>query len=226
MPDITLVARADRSVGSRPSRRLRAAGQVPGVVYGHGTAPMSVAVDGRELRAALSSSAGANALLTLEVDGTSHLTMAKELQRHPVRGTVTHVDFVIVRRDEVVGAEVPIVLVGEAEQVHRGDGVVDQLLFRLAVRARPADIPEHVEIDLAELTIGQTIRVSDLPLPPGVEAEADPEQAVIVGQPPQVSAADLAAPEGVEAGVEATETAAAGDSQGAGEGGGDAGGSE
>lgn len=202
MPEISLTAQAGRPAGSRHARRLRAAGQVPGVVYGHGITPLPVAVDARALRAALTSPAGSNALLAIQVDGTTHLTMAKELQRHPVRGTVTHVDFLVVRRDEVVGAEVPITLVGEADRVHRGDGVVDQQMFALAVRALPALIPDSIEVDLATLAIGQTVRVGDLALPQGVEAEADPEQAVVVGQARQVSEADLGGAEGAEAGEE------------------------
>lgn len=203
MPEISLTAQAGRPAGSRHARRLRAAGQVPGVVYGHGITPLPVAVDARALRAALTSPAGSNALLAIQVDGTTHLTMAKELQRHPVRGTVTHVDFLVVRRDEVVGAEVSITLVGEAEQVHRGDGMVDQQMFSLAVRALPADIPDGIEVSVTDLGIGQTIRVADLGLPAGVEAEADPEQAVVVGQARQAGEADLAAAETPEAGAEA-----------------------
>ncbi len=201
MPEIQLDAKVGRPTGSRASRRLRAAGQVPGVIYGHGVDPLPVAVDGRELRAALSGPAGLNALLALRADGNTYLTMAKELQRHPVRGTVAHVDFVVVRRDEPVTAEVPIMLVGEAEEVHRGDGVVDQQLFSLHVRALPTNIPESVEVDVSGLAIGHTIRAGDLDLPPGVEAEVDADLAVVVGQPPQVTAADLGeAAEEAEAG--------------------------
>lgn len=191
MPEISLAAESARPVGSRPSRRLRSEGKIPGVIYGHGIAPLPVAVDARELRGALSSGAGANALLAIKVEGTTHLTMAREIQRHPVRGTVAHVDFLVVRRDEVITAEVPIALVGEAEAVHRGDGVVDQQGFSLVVRAVPGSIPNTIEIDISGLDIGETIRVGDLALPTGVEAEADPEQALVVAQPPQVTEADL-----------------------------------
>src|SRR2546423_13625523 len=111
MPEIVLAAEAGRPVGSRPSGRLRHSGRIPGIVYGHGVDPLPVAVDGRDLRHALSTEAGLNALLNLQVDGTTHLTMAREIQRDPVRGTVTHVDFQIVRRDEVMAADVPVTLV-------------------------------------------------------------------------------------------------------------------
>jgi hypothetical protein len=84
------------------------------------------------------------------------------MQRHPVAQTVTHVDFQIVRRDEVIAADVPIVLVGEALEVHHGDGLVDQQMFTLAIKARPADIPTSLEVDISGLTIGAQLRISDL----------------------------------------------------------------
>ncbi|HEX3947367.1 MAG TPA: 50S ribosomal protein L25, partial [Acidimicrobiales bacterium] len=102
MPEITLHAEIGRPLGSRPARRLRTEGKIPGVVYGHGTDPVPVAVAGRELRVALSGESGTNTLLSLDTGETTYLTLARELQRHPVKGTVTHVDFQIVRRDEII----------------------------------------------------------------------------------------------------------------------------
>ncbi|HEY3701574.1 MAG TPA: 50S ribosomal protein L25 [Acidimicrobiales bacterium] len=217
MAEIPIAAEAGRPVGSAQSRRLRSAGRVPAVVYGHGVDPMPVAVDAKDLRAALTTDAGLNALLALKVDGSTHLTMAKVVQRHPVRGTVAHVDFQIVRRDEVVTAEVPIVLVGEAVLIHRDDGHVDHQLFNIAVDAIPGRIPNIVEVDISGLTIGQTIRVAELGLPGGVTTEVDPEAPVVVGQAPQVSEADLV-PEGEEAvAEEGAEAAVEGEGEAAGE---------
>ena len=184
MEEVTLTAEVGRPVGSRPSRRLRAAGKVPAVLYGHGTDPMALAVDSRELRNALTGDAGLNALITVNVDSESHLAMARHLQRHPVKGTVDHVDFVIVRRDEIVTAEVPINLVGEATEVNQNDGIVEQQLFSLTIKAKPMDIPASLEADISGLVIGEAVRVADLKLPSGVETEVDPEEAVVVGQPP------------------------------------------
>ena len=144
------------------ARRLRHDGKIPGVVYGHGTEPVAVAVAARDLRIALSGESGSNTLLSLVAGDQTFLTLAREMQRHPVRGTVTHVDFQIVRRDEIIAAEVPITLIGEALEVHHGDGLVDQQLFNLPVRARPADIPTVVEVDVTALTIGAALRVADL----------------------------------------------------------------
>ena len=204
MAEITLPVESGRPIGSRSSGRLRAAGKIPGVVYGHGIDPLPVAVDQRALRAALTTDAGLNALLDLQVDGASHLTLARELQRHPVRHNVIHVDFQIVRRDEVMSVDVPINLVGDAVQVHRGDGVIDQQVFSLTVQATPALIPNSIDIDISKLTIGDAVRVADVALPTGVETEVDPEVAIVIAQPPQVSEGDLL----TEADVEAAEAAA------------------
>jgi large subunit ribosomal protein L25 len=197
VPEIPLTAEAARPTGTRPSRRLRASGRIPAVVYGHGIDPLAVSLDARELRAALLGEAGVNALLSLRVNGTTHLTMAKEIQRHPVRGTVSHVDLMVVRRDEVVAAEVPVVLVGEAAEVERAGGVVDQQVFSLQVHSLPASIPHAIEVDVSGLTIGQSIRLSEVRLPAGVSTDADPELTLVVGAAPRV------AEEAAEAGDEA-----------------------
>jgi large subunit ribosomal protein L25 len=232
MAEITLVAEAGRSAGSRAARRLRATGKVPGVIYGHGIEPLPVAVDGRDLRHALTTEAGLNALLALSVDGTTHLTLAREIQRHPVRGTVAHVDFLIVRRDEVVAADVPVALVGEAEEVRRADGIIEQQLFSLTVRATPVHIPSSIEVDISGLTVGDSVRVGDLRLPSGVTTDVNPDEVVVIGQPPAVTVTEEAAEEAAEgaaaeeAGGAAAEAGAAGqqaaaapaDSSGGGEG--------
>ncbi|HET6811548.1 MAG TPA: 50S ribosomal protein L25 [Acidimicrobiales bacterium] len=216
MPEITIVADTGRTPGTRPAARLRREGKIPGVIYGHGIDPIPVAVDGRDLRAALSTDAGVNALLSMNVDGQSHLTMARVIQRHPVRHTVVHVDFQIVRRDEVMSVDVPVTLVGEAEAVHRDDGVVAQELYSLTVNATPDRIPHALEVDISALEVGATIRVGDLKLPAGVSTDVDPEAAVVVGQPPQ-AAAEIAAVEAEEAEAEAEAAATPEGAEAAGE---------
>ncbi|MGH9263678.1 MAG: 50S ribosomal protein L25 [Acidimicrobiales bacterium] len=188
MEEVSLVADVGRVKGSAEARRLRAAGKVPAVLYGHGVEPLSVAVGSRDLRAALTGQSGLNALISLDVDGQRHLAMARQLQRHPVRRSIDHVDFVIVRRDEVVTAEVPVHLVGEAQSVERADGLVEQQVFSIEVHAKPADIPNAIEVDISGLSIGEVIRVGDLKLPAGVSIELDPEEPVVAGQASRVSA--------------------------------------
>src|SRR6185312_7320530 len=166
MAEITLPAHTGRSTGSRASRRLRGEGKVPATVYGLGTESVPVTVDWRELRHALTTDAGMNALINLEIDGhASELTIVKELQRHPIRRSVLHVDFLRVSRDVAIEVDVPIVLRGEAEEVTRNDGVVDQVMFTLTVKAKPGSIPNELVADISGLTIGDAVRVSDLSLP-------------------------------------------------------------
>ena len=213
MAEVVLAAEVGRPLGSRAVRRLRREGKIPGVIYGHGTDPVPVAVEGRDLRVALTGEAGLNQLLSLDTGNTTYLTLAREMQRHPVAQTVTHVDFVIVRRDEMISADVPITLVGEAIEVQHGDGLVEQQLFALTINALPGNIPSGLEADISELTIGGQVRVSDLVLPEGVTTDVDPESAVAIGQPPRVTVeeeeAAAAAAEGEAAeGEEGAEAAA------------------
>lgn len=211
MADITLVAESGRPPGSRSSRRLRGQGRIPAVVYGTGVDAVSVTVGARELRAALSTPAGLNAVVTLQVEGASYPTMARELQRHPVRGTLQHVDFQVVDLSAETRADVTISLVGEAVELHRSDGVVDQQMFTLTVRARPADIPPSLELDISALTVGDALRVSDIALPPGVETDVDPDTVVVAGQASRVAAeaAEVPAEEAVEGAAPEGEAAAA-----------------
>jgi len=188
MEEVSLVAEAGRPTGSPASRRLRASGKVPAVLYGHGIDPQSLAVDASALRVALRQEAGLNALITLDVGGTRHLAMARQIQRDAIRGTLAHVDFVIVRRDEVVSVEVPVRLVGEAVEVDRADGLVEQQLFALVVNATPGNIPSVIEVDISGLAIGDAIRVGGLVPPEGVTTEVDPEEPIVLGQASRVTA--------------------------------------
>lgn len=176
-----LAADTGREKGTRPSRRLRHGGRVPGVVYGMGLEPVTVSVDIVDLRTVLSTEAGLNALITLEVDGDRHLSIVKDMQRHPVRRDVLHVDFLRIDPDREVEVEVPLVLTGEAKKVTQASGMVDQVLHRLPVRAKPDEIPTEVYADVSRLEVGSSLRVGDIGLPEGVEASGDPEAPFAVG---------------------------------------------
>jgi large subunit ribosomal protein L25 len=212
MPDITLVAEIGRPTGSRPARRLRAEGKVPGVLYGHGMAPVALAIDRRELRHALTGDAGVNAVVQLQVDGTTHPTVVKDLQRHPVRRTVTHVDFIVVRMDEKITVDVPVVLEGEPKQVLSEDGVVEHPLTTLAVITTPRDIPPHITVDISEMAIGDVVRVGDLKLPRGVTSAVDLDTPVVlaagaaVEPEPEVPEGEAAEAEGEGEGGAAAES--------------------
>ncbi|MGH9059491.1 MAG: 50S ribosomal protein L25 [Acidimicrobiales bacterium] len=219
MAEITLKAERGRTTGSSASRRLRSSGRIPGVVYGHGHQAVSVSIDAREFRHALSGDAGLNQLLNLEVGSESLLTMARVLQRHPVRNTVVHVDFQIVSRTEIITADVPIIHTGVAKAVFQEQGVIEQPLTTLTVNSLPANIPNELVVDISEMAIGDTIRVGDLALPRDVTTDVDPEEAVIIAATSAVAAEaeELAEEEAAEA-AEAAEAEAEGE---AGEGAGD-----
>ena len=210
MAEITLVAEPGRATGSRESRRLRTAGRIPAVVYGHGAEAVSVSVDGRDLRHALSGASGANQLLELRIGSDRHLALARALQRHPVRHTVVHVDFQIVSRDEVISADVPVVLIGEAKAVELEQGMVEQQLTSLTINATPGRIPASIEVDINDLKVGDAIRVGDLRLPSGVTTDVPDDEMIVLGA---LSGASVgAAP--VEAGETAAEDTAEGEAGG------------
>lgn len=186
MAEITLKASPGRELGSGPSKRIRAEGKVPGVVYGLDADPIPVTVEWRPFRETLITDAGLNVLIDLDIDGDVSLCMVKELQRHPIRGDVLHVDFLRVSRDAAITVEVPIVVEGEAEQVTREGGTVDHVLFALTLSAKPADIPNEILVDISGLAMGDTIRVADLALPAGVETDVDLEEAVVTTVFPDV----------------------------------------
>ncbi len=179
--DLTLTAETGRHAGSRSSSRLRAEGKVPGVVYGLGRDSVAVTVPWSDLRRALTTEAGMNALIDLDVDGQRDLAIVKDLQRHPVKRTVLHVDFLRVDPDAPVAVDVPIVLTGEASKVEGRRGIVDQPLKTLAVKAKPADIPTQLEAAVDDLDIGTSITVADIALPAGVTTDVDPETQVVLG---------------------------------------------
>jgi large subunit ribosomal protein L25 len=202
MAEVKLVAELGRPTGSSSSRRLRHAGRVPAVVYGHGMKPLPVSVVARDLRTALSVH-GLNQVLTLDLDGSTHLVLARQLQRHPVRHTLAHVDFQVVRRDEIVSAEVPLVLVGTATQVERERGLLEQTLTTLSVRSTPDQIPQEITVDVSDLEIGGALRVRDLALPRGVTADVDPEEPVVIAAASTVAAGLAAEDQAAEAAAEA-----------------------
>lgn len=175
-----LEAQTGRQKGSRPSGRLRAEGSIPGVLYGMGMEPIVLSVQWPELRRALNAEGGLSAPIRLRVAGKEHLTLVKELQRHPVRRDVLHVDFLAVDPDEEVTVEVQLALAGMDEL---GASVVDKvvlLVHHLQVTAKPGAIPTELPVDVSHITEGQELWISDLKLPAGVTVHGDPQTVVAV----------------------------------------------
>jgi large subunit ribosomal protein L25 len=179
--DVSLTAQTGRPTGSRSSGRLRAEGKVPGVVYGLGSEPVSVTVDYPDLRRALTTEAGLNALIDLTVDGHTNLSVVKDMQRDPVRRTVTHVDFMLIDRDAPLEVDVPLNLVGTAPKLDAMKGMIDQLLYSLTVKAKPGTIPTQLDVDVSEIELGSQVRVGDLTLPAGVTTDVDPDSPIAQG---------------------------------------------
>jgi large subunit ribosomal protein L25 len=171
-----IVAQRDK-LGSAESRRLRKEGLVPGVLYGNGE-PISISIAERELRRALTGASGLHSILDVEIDGKgeTHASILKEYQVDPVRGGVTHVDLQEVRLDRAITASVTVLLLGgeDAPGVREG-GVLSQPLREVNVEALPLEVPEHLDIDVSGMDLGDTLRISDLATPEGVTLLDDPE---------------------------------------------------
>jgi large subunit ribosomal protein L25 len=173
---LTAERRADHGKGV--ARKLRAAGRVPAVLYGHGQETQALSVDAHDMFKVLHTSAGANVLVDLKVDKDEHLVLPREIQRNHIKGTIVHVDFLVVSRTETIQVNVEIVDIGEAPGVKQG-GVVDHHLREVLVECFPQDVPEHLEADVSGLDLNDVLHVSDLVAPKGVEILTNPEETVL-----------------------------------------------
>jgi large subunit ribosomal protein L25 len=193
-----LVAEKREGTGKGAARKLRASGRVPAILYGHGMDPLSLSVDSRELFHLLHTGAGANVLVGIVVDGTEHLALPREVQRDHIRGRFVHIDFLAVRRDEKIHVTVPLKVVGESPGVKAG-GVLEHHLWELSVECLATDVPEAIEVDISQMEIGSSFRVSDLRAPSGSTILTNPEDSVVaVTQPQMAVEAEEEAAEAVE----------------------------
>lgn len=179
MSQTTLVASTGRETGSPASRRLRATDQIPGVLYGQGMTPVSVAVARRDLRIALSGPAGFNTVLQLQVDGKVYPAVIKDVQRHPVKRNVSHIDFLQVNMSETITVSVPLHITGEAKAVLADGGLVDPSVDSIEVECTPGNMPNEFTVDISAMVPGDVIRLSSLTMPAGVVALGDPDMAIV-----------------------------------------------
>ena len=210
MAELVLNTEEGRDLGSRSSRRLRSEGRVPGVLYGLGESPMPFSVDYSDLRESLTTEAGLNALIEIEISGSKQLSILKELQRHPVRDEVIHVDFVRVDPTEELSVDVRLTLTGDAKKVRDENGMVDQTMFSLSILSLPQSIPNELYVDVSELEINASVRVADIALPEGVRTEVEPEETVAVGTVTRSTMEAMAAEAMAEAAAEEGEEGAEG----------------
>ncbi len=203
MSNTKLVAQPRTTSGSPAARRLRAEGQIPGVLYGQGMEPISVTVERRELRLALSGAAGSNTVLALEVAGKSYPAVIKEMQRHPIKRTVSHIDFLQVNMNEEITVNVPLHITGEAKAVIAEGGLVDPSVDTIEVSCTPGDMPNEFLVDISNMHPHDVIRLSDLKMPKGVTALGDPDMPIVTVMITAAATAAADAGEGAEAAAEA-----------------------
>jgi len=226
--EVKLKAEPRHDSGKGSARQLRAAGRVPGVLYGHGMEARPLSVDALDLLHVLHR--GTNVLIDLKLDSETHLTLAREVQRDHIKGRLVHVDFLAIRKDEKITVSVAIKPVGESHGVKEG-GVVEHHMWEVEVECLPLDVPEALEADIADLGIGDSLHVRDLKIPPKVEVLTSPDEMVLGVVQPQArgieeeeaaaaaAAEEAEAAEGEAAEGEAGAAAKKGPAEPAGEGG-------
>ena len=187
MEQVTLRADKRETSGTRPARRLRREGLVPAVVYGKGLDTMPVTVDGRALYGVLHTEAGLNALIRVEVEGAEDvLAVAREVQRHPVRGDITHLDLIQVSLTEAIEAEVGIEYTGVPAGVREEGGFVETIGTSVMIEALITQIPSSIELDISDLDIGDSLKVSDLPELEGVTYLDDEDRPLVTVLAPRL----------------------------------------
>jgi large subunit ribosomal protein L25 len=182
---VDLTATHRTSTGKGVARKLRAAGRIPAVLYGHGRDPEALSVAVVDVEKALQGISAESTVIDLAVDGTPTQILIREIQRHPVRMTITHLDFYEIHAGETLTVEVPVHLIGTAEGVRNMGGVVEQFLRELEIEVLPRDIPEHIEVDVTDLSVGRSIHVRDVTVP-NARILADPDTTICTVVPPRV----------------------------------------
>jgi large subunit ribosomal protein L25 len=200
---VKLSARPRADVGRNSVKHLRTRGVIPAVVYGHKDKPSNLEIEKREISALLSHAVGENILVELVIaDGSAvsnKLSLIQEVQHHPVRGDILHVDFLEVAMDELLHTEVPIEPVGEADGVKNYGGLLEQSLRSLHIECLPKDLPEIIRVDVSGLGLNQSLHVRDLALPSGVKATSDADLTVFIVAEPKVEAEPVAGAEAPKA---------------------------
>ena len=185
MATATLNATTRSDVGKGSARKLRASLRIPGVVYGHHREATPLAIDARELEKLLGSISPGTTVVELNLGGRVSKTLIREIQRHPFRRQVLHIDFQELVAGEKITVDVPIVLTGTAAGVKDG-GTVEEVTRQVSVEVDPANIPSHFEIDISALGINDSVHVSDIKVPEGVKILDDLEATVAVVAPPRI----------------------------------------
>lgn len=204
MATVSFNATARDVSGKGAARSLRRQGQVPAVIYGHGRDPQPLSLNARDLDKLLGHIQAESTVIEVSVGGQTAKTLIREIQRHPIKRQILHVDFQALVAGEKVTVSIPIVLTGVSEGVRLEGGVLDQTLRELEIKVDPSNIPDHVELDVTNMVIGDSLHVSDIKLPEGVEVLDDPETSVAVLAAPRAVIEEAPAAEAVEGAAEGT----------------------
>jgi large subunit ribosomal protein L25 len=200
MASASLSAEARTETGKGVARKLRAAGRVPAVVYGHARQPQALSLQTRELEKLLSSISTGSTVVELGLGGAITKTLIREVQRHPFKKQILHVDFQELVAGEKVTVEIPLVFVGTPEGVRLSGALLEQILHSIEVRVDPANIPNHIDVDVVNLGMGHSLHVRDLVLPEGLEVLSDEDATICAVIAPravveEVPEGEAAAPE-------------------------------
>ena len=169
--------------GKGAARKIRQAGNIPSVIYGHGREPLSLTVNARETDKLLTRIATGSTVIELDIAGKVSRTLIREIQRHPYKKMIMHIDFQELVVGETISMYCPIVFVGIPDGVRSEGGILDQVLHQLHIAVDPASIPNHIDVDVSHLKVGKSLHVADLVLPAGVKVLDDPGSTIcVVGQ--------------------------------------------
>jgi large subunit ribosomal protein L25 len=193
MATVSLGAQMRNDTGTGVARKLRQAGQVPAIIYGHGREPQPLAVNNRELEKLLSTISAGSTVIELAIDGRTARTLIREIQRHPFKRTLVHVDFQELVAGEKITVSIPLRFVGTADGVRNSGGILEEVMHQVHLRLDPANIPDHVDVDVTPLTIGHSVHIRELQLPEGVTVLDDPGATVCVCTAPKAEVAAVAA---------------------------------
>jgi len=201
MATASLNATPRSETGTGVARKIRQGGHVPGIIYGHGRAPQALAINTRELERLLSQVNAASTIIELSFDGSTARTLIREIQRHPFKRSILHVDFQELVAGEKVTVSVPLRFIGTAEGVRNAGGILEEVMHQLHIRVDPSAIPDHIDVDVTNVTIGHSLHVGDIVLPEGVTVLDDADATICVVAVPRAIAETPAV--GVEAVPEA-----------------------
>lgn len=199
MATVSLAATTRGTTGKGIARKLRASGQVPAVIYGHAREPQPLALNAHELQLLLEKHPYQSTVIELGLEGKTAKTLIREIQRHPFKKQIVHVDFQELVAGETVTVKVPVHLVGTPEGVRVGGGLLDHILHEIEISVDPSNIPARYDVDVSALTIGHSIHVGDIKLGEGVELLTDAGATICVCHAPKVEAAPAAGEEAAAA---------------------------